>query len=552
MSRSNQNQVNTLLEAWELITRFRWQFIIPCFVVCAGVLAASLLLPRKYKAEAIFERRTDLVMEEIASRGASSNYQQPRAGLVQEIAGEPAIDKLLRERAEQLRTTSRQAGHHLDMTALRHDLITKLLIHRDIGTSSLDRVRVSLTTEHPKIAQFVVNALVEDYINQTRSQLDNRLRESQAFFQGEVEQARRRIEALENTRLSFEIEHAGLLPDNPNNIQVALAETQSQYATVCEKRDEARMQVAALQRALDNMSATTPSFVTKQNPQLEQMRAKLSELQSTLAQYTTVFKMTDRHPDLIDLRQQIHDLQAAIAQTPGEIVSEKHFDANPHYAQIQVVLTQASAGADALDKQVASIEQKVEHLNTASVGLFPVRAEYKKMEREIEQAMRHLSFWEGNLNRVNMSLAAEDGNRGVQLNFIRPCGALTMPVSPNLVHVLLAAIGMGLMAGTVSILFAHRTNESFTTGEQLSHAMGIALIGSVSEIISGQQRRMRRLRNYVLYPLNIAGMSAVLLVMVAMLYVNLKRPELYGRMIDNPQATIRAHLSDDTGTSLQD
>jgi hypothetical protein len=118
--------------------------------------------------------------------------------------------------------------------------------------------------------------------------------------------------------------------------------------------------------------------------------------------------------------------------------------------------------------------------------------------------------------------------------------------------VLLAAIGMGLMAGTVSVLLAHRTNESFTTGEQLSHAMGIPLIGSVSEIISVQQRRMRRLKNYILYPLNIAGMSAVTLLMVGMLYINLKRPELYSRLIDDPQAVIRAQLGGETETALQD
>ena len=69
MSR-HRNQVRALMDACEVLVRFRWRFIVPAFVVTVVILGVCLVLPRKYKAKAIFERRTDLVMTEIMHRGA--------------------------------------------------------------------------------------------------------------------------------------------------------------------------------------------------------------------------------------------------------------------------------------------------------------------------------------------------------------------------------------------------------------------------------------------------------------------------------------------------
>ncbi len=550
--RQNHNQAKALMDAWDIVTRYRWQFIVPAFLVCAGVLAASLLLPRKYKAEAIFERRTDSVLEEITSRGGSKSYEGPRASLVHEIAGEPAIDELLETSRDEILQIAQEQNTRVDLATLRSELLGKTLVRRDIGTSTLDRVRVSFTGADAQIARLGVNRLVTNYINRTRTDLDRRLHQSMTFFDNEVGRSRARIEELENRRLTFEIKHAELLPDNPNNVQSTLTEAQLQFNELTEQRDAALLKARALRRALDSTPDTTPSYTTRRNPELERLEQKYAQQQELLNTYVSVFKMTPKHPDLIDLKRQITEMQAAMQAMPPEVVSERQFTRNAKHAEIELLLTQATATGEALTRQTAASQSKIAQLNTESKRLFPVRAEYNKMEREIDQALRHLAFWEGHLNRVKMSLTAEDGNRGIQLNFIKPCGALSRPVSPDLTHVVMAALGMALLASAVSVLFAHRTNESFAGGEELAESVGVPLIGAVSEIISKQQRRIKRLRQCVIYPLNLAGMTAVLLVMTATLYLNLKRPETYHRILDDPGLFISEKMSADPGAGDQE
>ena len=277
--------------------------------------------------------------------------------------------------------------------------------------------------------------------------------------------------------------------------------------------------------------------------------------QSELARYLNVGRDQVAHwyTKAIDLFEELEPIIRQVLQAmPPEVVSERQFTRNAKHAEIELLLTQATATGEALTRQTAASQSKIAQLNTESKRLFPVRAEYNKMEREIDQALRHLAFWEGNLNRVKMSLTAEDGNRGIQLNFIKPCGALSRPVSPDLTHVVMAALGMALLASAVSVLFAHRTNESFAGGEELAESVGVPLIGAVSEIISKQQRRIKRLRQCVIYPLNLAGMTAVLLVMTATLYLNLKRPETYHRILDDPGLFISEKMSADPGAGDQE
>ena len=75
------NQAKAILEIWNLLLQYRWRFITPAFLVMAAILAISLILPRKYDAQAIFERRTDMVLAEITSRGAPRTFQDPRQAL---------------------------------------------------------------------------------------------------------------------------------------------------------------------------------------------------------------------------------------------------------------------------------------------------------------------------------------------------------------------------------------------------------------------------------------------------------------------------------------
>ncbi|HEX7008940.1 MAG TPA: hypothetical protein VF184_03100, partial [Phycisphaeraceae bacterium] len=254
------------------------------------------------------------------------------------------------------------------------------------------------------------------------------------------------------------------------------------------------------------------------------------DLQQQIFQAINVQRMTPQHPDLINLQQQLQELERLIAQTDEEVVTQKHLAENPKRAELELQLTQATSQHQALEQQVVALQERIGQLRAQSDQIFAVRSGYQKLTRQAQEAQRQLAFWEDNLRRVEMALAAENGNRGVQLAFIKPADLPRLPVSPNLAQAVMAAIGLGLLAGALNVYMACRSDESFATGEQLASACSLPLLGAVSELITQRQRRLRRLRAVVVYPAAALAMALVLLTVGAVLYLDLEKPQLMTRI----------------------
>lgn len=528
MSQKNAQQ-NAVLELWELLLRYRWRFVLPAFAITLGVLAMSMTLPRKYSSEAMFERRTDMVLTEMTAKGATRNFQDPRSSLVEEITGHLAVDELLTQLEPQL-VAKGLLKSELDRQVLRTNIIRGAIVHWDVSSGSLDRVRVEYVNPDPEVAKWVVNGLVKNYIRRTQESMDQRLRESANFFKNEVANSRATIESLETRLLEFEIHNGDLLPESVNGMQERLGSRETELQNMIAQRDAAEVRARNLKEAIEQTPKTIPEQITAPNPELTRLLDKQRTLQDQLTNATDVLKMKAAHPDVVILKQRVADLQAVIDKTDKTIVAQEQHKTNPKRAELELQYTQAQTDHEALSRQIQVVSNQVKEMTAQTGDMFPVRSEYRKLSREVEQAQRQLAFWEDNLRRVDMTLAAEAGKRGIQLDFVRPGGTSAKPVSPNLAQVIMAAIGLGLLAGSLSVFFAHRTDETFASGDDLARAFDMPLLGSVSELISRQQRKVRRVRNMVLYPTNAMLMTAALIGMATVLYLDLEKPDVLANL----------------------
>lgn len=522
---THKNHNQTMSELWDLLLRYRWRFIVPAFAVAALVLVASLGLPRKYRASALFERRSDLVLLEMTSRGATRSFQNPRTSLTEEIGGRPAIDQLMTTLAPRLKQEGLIASQAAQR-ALRDDLLRRVVIHWEIATNERDRIRVEYVGLDPRVASLVVNGLVDSYITRTRAEMESKLTKSAAFFQEKVSDHRARIEQLENQLLSFEIEHAELLPNTPNNLQAQIGLVQESLSHAMSQRDAATLRIQALRQALDDAPTTIPTVVTSRNPELVMIEKQIATLRQKLHEYTVTFKMTQAHPDVVATRMQIAQLETQLAETDAEIVTQRQTTDNPRRAEMELQLTAAQSEHRAYSDQVQALKQQIEAMSAHSEGVFSVRSTHRKLTRDLSEQQRQMAFWEDNLRRIDMALAAESGNRGVQFDFIQPAEASTRPVSPNLAQVLAAAMILAGASGALAVFLAYRSDETFSGGEALAKQVGLPLLGSVSEIITQQRRRVRTIQRAVLYPTAGAAMAIVLLAAGTLLYVDLEHPEV--------------------------
>ncbi len=524
MSKNQQSHSDAFFDVWEVLLRYKWRFLLTSFIVMITILGGSLLLPRKYEAVAVFDRRTDMVMAEIMVHGAPRSFQNPRQSLIKELAGQPAIDELIERVGPEFVRRATLGDDTVDVRALRADLSRRILVEFDIATPNLDRVKVQYTSSDPNVARLIVNELVQSYIDRTRLEIDGRLREATSFFESQASLVKERVDEIATRKLNFEIEHGDLLPDSPNNVQTVKAMTEMNLTSARQKHDMLEMKLQAMRQRLTETPKSTPSFITEKNPELARMEVRLRELESQRALYVAVYKMTLKHPDLLAIEQEIDSIKGQIGNTETEVVTQKRFSNNPMHAELELQISTTQSELESQARQINALEDRLTSLGTTSADMFPIRAAYERLERELEQAHRQIDFWEENQRRVQMALSAEASNRGIRLDFVKPCDFIRKPVSPNLAQVLIATLGLGVFCGGLCVFLAHRSDSSFRSASEVTETLDLPVIGTVSEIISVQQRRIRNLKNMIVYPINVAGMVLVLGAMAGFLYLTLERP----------------------------
>ena len=522
MSNETNNYAKSLAELWSVVVRYKWRFVVPTFLVMIGVLGGTMLLPRKYKAEALFERKTDMVLTEINRRNGSSTFANSRQTVVEQLTGDTAINEMLMGMTPQVLDELAEGYKPINVTQLRNDLRMKLLVKYDLATHELDRIRLLYINDNPKLTKYVVNTLVDKYIKRVHLSMDEKLSQSSEFFKKEVDRCRENIDQLENNKLDFEIKFAEMLPDSPSNSQATLTEFELELSDKMQQLDIATMRSESLEQSLLNTSENTPSYITERNPKRVALENKLDTLLDKKKEYISVLKMTARHPDLINIDEQITKLQQQVQQTEEKVVTQTRISNNPKHAEISLMLNNTLAEKAALDKQTKYLARKIDQIKNQTSNIFAVRSDYRQITQNVNKQQRQLTFWEDNLRRVNISLAAETGDRGISLRLISPATNIGAPISPNPKQGITAAIVLGLIVGGTSVFFGHRTNESFSDSEQISEEFDLPVMGAVSEIITKQQKRIHNTKRIVLFPVNAIAMIAALTFMTNMLFTSLR------------------------------
>ena len=545
MATNKQEQAKAVYELWEVILQHRWRFVLPAFAATALVLFASLFLPRKYEAVAHFERRNAPELIEAIRMGASESYMDPLQSLTKEIAGSHAINQVVMDLEPRMQRVG-YIKNNADLNDLKQRVNNRLIVKREYADSARIQLRLELVLDDPNIAALIVNGLIDRYIKNTRDSLVERAHSSIAYYDKLIQEHTQELDKSQESLGLFEQEHAILLPEQPFSIQSQLMETQDQLSMLNTELEGLEIRRRSLRAAIDKEPATLPSVVHGMNPELARLRLKLEQQQDKIREHLHKLHMTEKHPQVIAMRQVEAELLAKIESTQENVVTSTQENPNPKRADLELALTTANSERDALKEQINLRRKKVDDLSLMSGDMLPVRAKHRKLVAAVDTSQKDVDYYRGMRRRAENYLTPESGDRGVQLEFLQRASPVRQPVSPNVFQVILVAVFLGSAGGALSVFLAHRTDESFRNARQVSDATTIPVLGSVSELITRQHRRVRQLRYSIVYPMNAVVMASVLVIFAGLLYLDLERPELLNKIKDRAKSLVQSPSEQET------
>ncbi|MCA1749297.1 MAG: chain-length determining protein [Sphingomonadales bacterium] len=335
-----------------------------------------------------------------------------------------------------------------------------------------------------QINQELLDALVEDNLAGNREEAES----SVAFLDRQIEQRERALRELEQQRMQFEDQFAGLIPgtgsiaDRISQARVELRNVESDLAA-------AQSSLSTVQAQMNAVPATVP---VPGSVAAGPATARLNALQQQLAE-ARGRGWTDSHPDVVALESQI---TRARAQARGERGGGGASASNPLHMSLQSMLADRQSQVAALTAQRDRLRSAIEQISRREASDPNGLAEQQQVERDYQTALTQYRELVADRETIRLRGDVTTETDSSQIRIVNPPSSPGAPVAPNrpllLVLVLVAAI-----AGGVGTAFAQsQLRTTYATASRLAAQTGLPVLGAVGDFLRpdrlAENRRLLR------------------------------------------------------------
>ena len=528
------------LREWvSVLRRHRKKFFFPAIMAMIAVVFAGQFLPRKYSAQAKFLRRLDVSMidNNMGSDISVKQLETQRRLLHEDMMGRRAIEQLIND----LGLTKGMPRVNGELTAdgqlAKYDLVQNLTsrinVRFQVNQNNDELIVVSYSDTDREMAPKITNRLVENYIRKSSQELNEVLKSAQAFFDKEVTRYAGRVRELESKKLRFEMDHRGLLPDDPQSVQTKLVQLRSQLNAVS---NQLRLNIAA--READRIWVKAQPDIVEipkfgPNPLLDSLRDKLDRLEREYEAHKN-FGRKDTHPLVKRVKSQLDGVKEEIAKTPKTVELGREVQPNTQKIEVERRVGVISKQIEELERQRDELQGQVEHYEILNRNFFVVRHDYMKILNDLEESEEQLKFWQENKRRTKIAVTTEVSKRGVRLRVIQHAPDLARPSWPTPIYIAMGALVIGFGIGALFIVLAELLDRSFRSVEQAVDDLKLPVLGAVNEIITPGRAFRRKIMGWGVYPATGLVLVLILVAVFGWVYLSLQQPHHYEQLMSRP------------------
>ncbi|MGB5078442.1 MAG: XrtA system polysaccharide chain length determinant [Sphingorhabdus sp.] len=473
----------------------RWLALAVAWGVCLLGWLVVAMIPNKYESKALIQVKTQSMLSDqvgISSQDQRKNIQQ----LGQTLASSPNLAKVIRgtDLGATIVTDRELAGK-----------IEGLRANIEVKPEQDDFFAITVKQPSGKLARDIVQKLIdvaeEDNIAGDRNETSQTLR----FLDAQIESRQKALQESEAKRVAYETQNLGLLP-GVGSVSQRMEASRAELGQIDSQLIQARSALSALNGQLAGTPATlntsvfggsgAPSALAQAQGELASMRAR---------------GFTDGHPDVIAIRNQITALRSTGGGSSG---GGGYKTPNPAYGSLQSMRAEREASVAALTARKNAIQSDMAQLAAKQIAEPGIAAEYQRINRDYEGLKAQYDKLVADRDKIRLRGQVETQTDSVQFRVVKEPSLSHVPAAPNRPLLLAAVLIVGVGAGIGAAFALGHIQTSFPTAAKLERASGLPVIGSISQMLTGEERAFRKQRMKVFY-----GASAGLVCVFALLLV---------------------------------
>lgn len=476
------------------VWRFRWVALITAWIVAIGGWIAVAQLPDKYEATARLHVDSNTILGPLLRGLAIQPDVGQRVALMSKtLLNRPNMEKLMRMVDLDLRVRNDQDKETL-ITELRENIV---LAGQRTNASLYS---ISYTHSDRLVAQRVVQSLISIFIE---SALGDKRKDSagaQEFLEKQIAEYEIRLAEAEARLADFKRRYVGTMPgeqgDYYQRLEVEksrLSEAQLELREAENRRAEIKRQLAGEEPVFLPGGAEEYVVSTSVDQRIHSLQSRLDEL---------LLKYTDRHPDVIEITAILAELEAEKKQelaARGEMptASLAGLQNSPVYQQMRTMLSESEARvaelrvrADEYSVRVKELEEKVDQIPLIEAELQQLNRDYRAVSQQHAALLKRRES-------AHLSEKAEQDATEVKFRVIDPPFVPLKPSQPNKLLLNGAVFLISLIVGLGLALLSSLVRPVFYSRGALNRVTGLPVLGSVAFVLSGAQKRNRRLASAV-------------------------------------------------------
>ena len=439
------------------MVRARWGLLLLTFAVVVGLAAAaSLLLPKRYTAEAevvVDVKSPDPIAGVVLPGLLTPGYMATQIDIARsERLALMVVDRLdlTRDPAFIARFEDETAGEGVIRQYLAELLLEKLQVKPGRDSSVM---RIAFSWPAADFAATVANAFASAYVDTNIEMRVEPATQQRRWFEGQSQTLREDLDAAQR-RLSEYQRGSGIVSaDEGLDVETRrLQELSSQHTVVSAEAVEAMKRQGLAKKAQESGEAgQLPDVV--QSPVVQQLKADQTRLESRLGESAVAYGTS--HPEYRRAREELDAVNGRLKREMALIVQSLDRSA-------QLISAREIALRGALEEQ----RRKVLQMKQA-------RDELQVLQRDVDNARGAYESIAQRVTQVGLESQATHAN----VFILKPAAAPSRHSSPQLLlNLLLAAIVGSFLAVGVAVL-AEYLNRRVLDADDLAAAGGVPVLG---------------------------------------------------------------------------
>ena len=453
--------------------RFHYFALIAMAVTAAG-LATAVLLPTKYRADALLLVESPQIPNSMAASTVGTNPQEE----LQIIQNRLLTRNNLIDIANEFRVFAGRKQMFPDEVVDEMRKSTSFRVSTGKGEASL--VTIAFEATRPETTAAVVSAYVTRVLDSNVELRTGRAEDTMQFFNQEKERLAENLAEKSRAILAFKNEHLDALPEN-------LSYQLDRLDRLRDRQGQINGEIQALSQQRERLILVYNATGTSDGKDLRTAPEKeLDSLRSQLATALTVYSA--QNPKVRVLQNQIAQLEERVTSASAGAASGAA--ASPSILDVQ--LDEVDSRAELLRDEAATLQPLIEELQ-ANVSATPANSiQLDTLQREYETIQEQYA------GAVSRAATAATGERiellskGGRISVVSQPVVPREPASPNRPKIALAGAGAGILAGLGFVALLEFMNRAIRRPVDLTRALGIVPIATLPLMRTPRERVRRR------------------------------------------------------------